>query len=254
MDKLCVITTSMNYGRYIEDCIQSVIGQKASFPFEINHLIMDGGSTDETAEILEKYSDKLHCYINKGEGQTEALNHAMRIIERKFPETEYVGWLNADDCYLPSWLESSLSTHKRESPEVAATCANYNQIRILEHPTGGVGFIEAKVTFQDQRPYVDFKGLLESNNVCQPTICIKLSAFVDVKERDGHYFNPKIDYCQDYELWLRFLLHGYKICRIRDYLAILRQHPLTLSNTHRERQAVEVINLQAFMRSESLRR
>ena len=243
----------MNYGKYIEDCIQSVLGQKASFPFKINHIIMDGGSTDKTAEILEKYSDKLHCYVNKGEGQTKALNHAMRIIEREFPETEYIGWLNADDYYALEWVESSLSTSKHELHNVAATCANYNQIRILERSTGGFGFVEAKVTFQDQRPYVDFKGLLESNNICQPTICIRLSAFVDVKERDGYYFNPRIDYCQDYELWLRFLVHGYKICRIRDYLATLRQHPLSLSNTHRERQGAEVKNLRAFMRSKSFR-
>lgn len=237
----------MNYGRYIEDCIQSVLGQKAGFPFKINHLIMDGGSTDETAEILEKY-DHVYYRVDKGKGQTSALNRAMKIIEVEFPETEYIGWLNADDYYALNWLESSITTHKHESYDVAMTCSN-NTMVIIPTQSKGSGFVEVKITNQDPRPYVDLDGLLEANSICQPTVCIKLSAFNDVKERDGYYFRSVVDYCQDYETWIRFLLHGYKIRRIRDYLATLRQHNLRLTETHSKRQAVEESNLREVMRS-----
>ena len=246
--ELSIITTSMNYGQYIEECIKSVIEQKADFPAKMNHLIMDGGSTDNTLKILEKY-DHIHCHINKGEGQTRSLNRAMEIIGDEFPETDYVGWLNADDYYCFGWLESSLSNLKRESLDVAMTCSDHNQLIKIERHKGSRVFVEARVTHQDKSPYVDFFKLLEANSICQPTVCIKLSSFDDIKDRDGYYFNPELDFCQDYELWLRFLLHGYKIRRIRDYLATLRQHPMRLTETQGERQAVEEYNIRIAVRS-----
>ncbi len=241
--EVSVVTTSMNYGRYLEDCIQSIQHQKANFPFKINHLILDGGSTDKTHEILEVHRNKIHSHITQGESQTHALNHALDIINRDFPDTEYVGWLNADDYYSPNWLESSLSTHQEH--DVAVTCSNHNRFSTLE----GGGFMTAKVAFQGEGDYVDLMGMLEANSICQPTVCIRLSAFNALKKRDGYYFNPDIDYCQDYELWLRFLLHGYsRIRRIRDYLATLRVHPVRLTLTHAQVLSVEENYLRETMK------
>ena len=231
----------MNYGRYLEDCIQSVLGQKTDIPHKINHLILDGGSTDETHEILEGCKH-IHSYIYRGVGQTRALNHALDIINRDFPETEYVGWLNADDYYSPHWLESSLSTHREH--DVAVTCSNHNRVSTLK----GGGFIAAKVEFQGDGGHVDLEGMLEANSICQPTVCIRLSAFNALKEQDGYFFNPNLDYCQDYELWLRLLLRGYRIWRIRDYLATLRIHPVRLTETHAQPLKVEENQLRETMK------
>ncbi len=79
--EVSIITTSMNYGPFIETCIQSVKAQRQWHGAKINHIIMDGGSTDKTLAILLRYKDDINYFINKGEDQTSALNHAMKIIE-----------------------------------------------------------------------------------------------------------------------------------------------------------------------------
>ena len=236
--EVSVITTSMNYGKYIEECIKSVLELKAPFRFKLNHIIMDGGSTDETINILKRYNGRIHYYVNKGEGQTEALNHAMKIIEEKFPGTHYIGWLNADDYYRPCWLEASITALRKEKGDVAMSCAGYGQLGVPKHLKKKVAKSQSKAATKSI-PYVRLHRMLKGNRVCQPTVCIKFYAFKDIKEKDGYYFNPKRHYCQDVDIWMRFLIYGYRIRRLRAVVATLRRHPLRMTRTHGGQQREE---------------
>lgn len=227
--ELSVITTSMDLGRYLEECILSVDKQRQE-ELKVNHLVMDGGSTDETSSILIKHADKIIPHIVPGEGQTPALNHAMQIIEKEYPDTTHVGWINADDYYQDYWFYVMSKQLGKELPDVAVICSD---AKIIGKALG-------RTAYALQR-YFGMKYLGSyGNTVCQPTVLIKMSAFQKLKELTGFYFNEDTDYdyCQDLELWYRFLINGYRIRYIDKITAILRLHKRQLSEVYRAEQII----------------
>jgi glycosyltransferase involved in cell wall biosynthesis len=88
--KISIVTPSLNQGKYIEDCIQSVLNQ--NYP-NFEHIIIDGGSTDGTIEILKKYPH-LKWISEPDEGQSDAINKGFRISTG-----DIIAWLNSDDYY-----------------------------------------------------------------------------------------------------------------------------------------------------------
>jgi len=90
--KISIITPSYNAKKFIEDCIQSVLCQ--NYP-NFEHIIIDGGSTDGTIEILKKYPH-LKWISESDKGQSDALNKGVKMADG-----DIIGWLNADDYYLP---------------------------------------------------------------------------------------------------------------------------------------------------------
>lgn len=227
--EVSIITTSMNYGVFIEDCIKSVKAQRQWHNAKINHIIMDGGSTDNTIDVLLRYKDDIHYFINEGEGQTGALNHAMEIIGEQFPNTTHVGWINADDFYQEFWLDEMYQQLRKEPADVALACSD-----IIVR-----GDVSTRTSWGTQR-YFDkaFFGR-GGNTVSQPSVLIRLSTFKALKEKYGFYFNPDLDYCQDFELWYRFLDSGYRIRHIPKLLACLRFHSQQMSQTKYAEQCAE---------------
>jgi glycosyltransferase involved in cell wall biosynthesis len=104
--KLSVITPSFNQGRYIERTIRSVLDQ--GYP-NLEYVIVDGGSTDETVEIIRRYEDRLAWWVSEpDEGQSEAINKG---IERT--SGEIVAYINSDDYYLPGAFERAIAAFER---------------------------------------------------------------------------------------------------------------------------------------------
>lgn len=93
---ISIVTPSFNSAKFIEDCIKSVLNQ--NYP-NFEHIIIDGGSTDGTIEILKKYTH-LKWISEPDEGQSDALNKGIRMAS-----ADWVLWLNSDDYILPSTLE-----------------------------------------------------------------------------------------------------------------------------------------------------
>ena len=96
-DKISIVTPSYNQGRFLEQTILSVIGQQ--YP-NLEYIVMDGGSTDNSVEIIKKYESQLtHWESEKDRGQAHALNKGFAMATG----TIY-GWINSDDFYLPGTL------------------------------------------------------------------------------------------------------------------------------------------------------
>src|SRR6266536_1988125 len=89
-----IVTPSYNMARYLPVTIESVLSQ--DYP-AIEYIVVDGGSTDETREILDCYSGRLRYVVGKDKGPSDAAHHG--FLEAK---GEIFAWLNADDIYLPS--------------------------------------------------------------------------------------------------------------------------------------------------------
>ena len=100
---LSIITPSYNQGKFIEECLLSV--KQQNYP-ALEHIVIDGGSTDGTLEILKQYSRQsgwghLKWIWEPDRGQSDALNKGFRLATG-----DVIGWLNSDDIYLPGSFQA----------------------------------------------------------------------------------------------------------------------------------------------------
>jgi glycosyltransferase involved in cell wall biosynthesis len=97
LPKISIITPSYNQGQYIEETIASVLEQ--NYP-NLQYIIIDGGSTDKTIEVIKKYERHISYWVSeKDKGQSDAINKGQKIVDG-----EIVNWLNSDDYYMPGAL------------------------------------------------------------------------------------------------------------------------------------------------------
>ena len=213
-----ILTTSYNKGLYIEDCLKSIEKQRSS-GLKINHIIVDAGSLDNTLNVLKKYEDKIDYYEMKGMSQISSLNFMMDVVNTKFPDTDYVGWINADDWYEDEWLTESLNHMKKFDATTSQYFARYDDKIKTGASDPGYGRL-------DEVSITDF---ITGNYIAQNTILIRKYSFDALKKKTGFYFNPEFKYTMDYELWVRLLKNGFRITRIRKPLSNLRIHDLQMS-------------------------
>lgn len=118
--QLTVITPVFNGARYIEQCLQNVVDQHCR---EVEHLVMDGASTDGTPEMVAKWAEKyphIRLISEKDKGQSDAMNKGIALAKGKI-----ISFLNVDDYYEPYVLNRVLEIFKA-LPEPSFVCGNLN--------------------------------------------------------------------------------------------------------------------------------
>lgn len=99
LPKLSIVTPSFNQGTFLESTIQSVLSQ--GYP-DLEYVVIDGGSTDESVDIIRKYAPYLHYWCSEPDGgQYDAINKGFRYCSG-----EIMAWLNSDDIYFPWTLRT----------------------------------------------------------------------------------------------------------------------------------------------------
>lgn len=214
--KITVVTPSYNQGRYLEETIRSVLLQ--NYP-NLEYIIIDGGSTDNSLEIIRKYSQHLSYWTSEpDDGQTHAINKGLQRSTG-----EIIGWLNSDDILLPGALR-----------HVAEAFVNDPAAMIV---TGFRKKFDANSRFISN--YFDSppeKRLLRVIcNVAQETTYWRREVMVRVG-----YLNEGLHYSLDFEYWQRMLDAGYEFELLPYYLGGFRLHAESKQETLNHVRAAEI--------------
>jgi len=198
-----IITPSYNQGPYIEETIQSVLTQ--DYP-NIEYLVMDGGSTDETVDILRRYESRLTWVSERDRGQSHALNKGLSRARG-----EIVGWLNSDDTYEPGVVRAAVEA-LQVHPEIGWI---YGDCRLID----GQGKTIAEVLAPD----FCWERLLFGNFIPQPTVFWRR----EILEKIG-LVNEHLHHFLDLEWWIRMGRQSQPL-RLPKFMANLRYYVGTKS-------------------------
>jgi len=211
--RITVVTPSFNQGKYIERTIKSVLNQK--YP-NLEYIVMDGGSTDNTLKVLKKYSDKLAWISEKDKGQADAINKGLKISSG-----EILSFLNSDDTFEPGSLKK-VATYFKNNP-------------MAKFVYGRGRHIDTKDRFIENYPSVptDYTGLHSTCAICQPTAYWKRELLNEIG-----YFDSLLHYAMDYDYWIR-ISEKYPLNFMYEYLGNTRFYKETKTvgqkiNVHRE--------------------
>jgi glycosyltransferase involved in cell wall biosynthesis len=175
-----IITPSYNQANFLPETIESVLSQ--DYP-NIEYIIVDGGSNDDSVEIIQQYSGKLSWWVSEpDQGQTDAINKGFAHASG-----EILAWLNSDDTYQPGAIHQAVETLLAH-PEVAMV---YGDANLINEYGNIIGRFPARQT--------DLQKLLRGFvHIPQQTTFFPARVWLQVGPLD-----PTIHFAMDYDLWVR---------------------------------------------------
>lgn len=199
--RVSIVTPSFNQGEYIEETIRSVLLQ--GYP-NLEYIIIDGGSTDETLEILNRYDEFIDFWVSKPDkGQSDAINQGLERVSG-----DWFNWVNSDDLLQPGALFALV----RAAMDVDCVCVS-----------GRTETIEDGVYVSNYSAYLpaDPFEFLFSLRVNQPGSLMK----AEIVQRVGGIREP-LNLVMDLDLWIRLALEvgSEKFVSIADDVAVYRLH------------------------------
>ena len=199
LPRISIVTPSFNQGKFIEWTVRSVIMQR--YP-ELEYIVMDGGSTDNTPQVLEKYSDYFaYCVSEKDEGQADA-------IARGFDRStgQIMAYLNSDDMLAPDALQF-VAHFFRQHPQIDAIYSH--RVNVVE---------SNKVASYWVLPRHSNYVMKRWDHIPQETCFWRRRLF----ERCGN-IDKSFHFALDYDLFLRFMNAG-QFHRVNRFLGAFRYH------------------------------
>jgi glycosyltransferase involved in cell wall biosynthesis len=204
-----IVTPSYNMAEYLPETIESVFSQ--DYP-HIEYLVIDGGSTDATLQILDRYAGRLTYSSDPDRGPSDAAHKGFRQAHG-----EIFAWLCADDAYLPGAVGAAVEF-------------------LLAHPDVDVVYGEgwwtdsagAVIGRYPTLPF-DAKTLERDCFICQPAAFIRASSYRRCE------LDPAVALSYDYDLWIRMAKAGFRFASIPQYLATSRIHRGSLTINQRTR-------------------
>lgn len=197
--KISIITPSFNQAEYLEETILSVLNQRYH---SLEYIIVDGGSTDESKSIIDKYREHLYWSVSEPDnGQVDAINKGLSKATG-----EICAFLNSDDLYLPGAL-ARVASHFIDNPTTQWVCGDV----IYFGDNFDSTYHSSKV------PTKPVHGLIWEYHTPQPGMFWRRSAF-------SVHFDPSYNYCFDHDLYMKLLIAGKSCKHIKYPLAAYRLH------------------------------
>lgn len=206
MLKLSLITPSLNQGSFVARMLESVASQSTR-PFE--HILFDAGSSDGTLEVLQAYEaahDFATLHVGRDRNQTHAIN--LGFTESK---GDIIGWLNTDDFYVSSDVLTKVVAAFETNPDVDMI---YARGRFVDEQ----GKVLKDAFINTEAEQLGHK-LAGSVGILQPASFMRRSLFDKVGK-----LNETLQYCMDYEYWIRIAQSGGKFLFLDDILVDATLH------------------------------
>lgn len=211
-----IVTPSYNQGQFIEGCIRSIRNQ--DYPY-IEHIIIDGGSTDETLSIIHRYKDGFAYWVSERDrGISDAINKGFARSTG-----DYMWILNSDDMLVTPGAISALVRYLADHPDVDFVCGDqydmdkYGKVRRLVRQSEWDVF-----DLLLRRPTMSFTGCLITRQAMNSI----------------GFFSENLQYLNDFDLFLRFALR-YKMANIGQPTGYFRVYPEQTSRRRTEASAKE---------------
>jgi len=199
LPRITVVTPSYNQGPYIEKTIVSVLEQ--DYP-DLEYLILDACSKDETGDVLRKYGGQVTAIVEKDKGQSDAVNKGVARATG-----EVIAWLNSDDTYAPGALRT-VGEFFAAHPDVDAVYGDADYIGEDDR------FIAECVHLE---PWSHHRLVHYSDFIVQPACFFRKKAFDAVGGLDVDVHFP-----MDYDLWLRMANNSARFAYVKQKLAHFR--------------------------------
>jgi glycosyltransferase involved in cell wall biosynthesis len=195
-----IVTPSFNQGRFIRETIESVFSQ--DYP-HIEYIVMDGGSKDETADVVKEYAGRLTWISERDRGQSDAINKGFRMARG-----EIVAWLNSDDILLPGAVSQAVAAFERK-PQMGAV---YGEGYLID--------IDSKVKgrFPYTQPMDLWRLTYLSDFILQQALFLRRTVLEEL-----NYLDEGLHYTMDWDLLIR-IASRYDVDYINAYLGAIREH------------------------------
>jgi glycosyltransferase involved in cell wall biosynthesis len=203
LPSISIITPSYNQGQFLEQTIDSVLSQ--GYP-KLEYIIVDGGSTDDSVEIIRRYQRHLHWWVSEPDlGQVDAINKGLRHASG-----EWLGWQNSDDFFLPDALTAMVDAAVR-NPECGVVM-------------GGLRLANERGESQRDVLYcpATTRSLLAEGMV----IANQSALWHRELHAKAGTIDPALHFAFDYDWFIRILEHTRAAC-IYSPLGVLRSHGAT---------------------------
>lgn len=214
-----IVTPSFNQGRFIRATIESVLSQ--DYP-NIEYLIMDGGSTDETAAVVKEYAARVTFVSEKDRGQSHAINKGFERAKGPI-----VAWLNSDDLLLPGAIAKAVRVF-REKP---ATGAVYGEGYLID----GAGKITGR--FPCTEPLNLWRLVHLSDYILQQTVFFRRDVV-----RELGYLREDLHYTMDWDILMKIGAR-WPLEYVPEYMGCLREYPEAKSSAGGARRVREIAAL-----------
>ena len=198
--KISIVTASFNQGSFIEETIQSVLNQ--NYP-NLEYIIIDGGSTDNTVSVIQKYEQFLTFWVSENDsGQANAINKGLTYCTG-----EIFNWLNSDDYLEPGSLFKIAGAFADENVQMVAgkvrTFSSKCEEIIPNQNLSAIGLMcwESGVKF------------------VQPGVWLRRDLIIQCGGIDEHFH-----YAFDWDLYIRYLYHSKSVKEIDELLVHFRLH------------------------------
>jgi glycosyltransferase involved in cell wall biosynthesis len=192
--KVSIVTPSYNQGQFIERTLQSVAAQDGA---EIEHVVFDGGSSDNTVAVLEAFSSTVRWVSKKDKGQTDAVNQGICATDG-----EVIGWLNSDDIYYPGAVARVVAFFE-QNPDVDVVYGLADHIDLDDH------------AFENYPTESwNLERLKETCFICQPALFLRRRVIAQ-----HGLLDESLNYCMDYAYWLRLGKAGVRFALLPAKLA-----------------------------------
>lgn len=203
LPKISIVTISFNQGQYLEQTILSVLSQ--NYP-NLEYIIIDGGSTDNSTEIIKKYSPQLSYWISEPDaGQYYAVEKGLNLCTG-----DIMAWINSDDFYLPGTFMKVANIFQQYQ--------DVNWLRSLPLECDEKGAIYNRIATPWAR-WSKYRYLTNDFQFIQQESCFWRKK---VWDDAGREMNKEIKYAGDMELWARFF-RKEQLFTAEDHFAVFRQ-------------------------------